>query len=188
MDYSLKGKIIVSGYIGESLFSNSVILMLEHNLNCTVGVVINKKDDYDIQKILKRSGFVICKKIKKSVDIYTGGPNEIWNIFLLHDDETISQNDLAIEEDVYMSYSLDHIDHIMNKNQFLDKNKKRFKLFAGDCVWEKGELEKEISEGKWYVFDFSKDVVFKDGDDVYNYIECKYKIKNDEYVELKGQS
>lgn len=188
MKYSLKGKIIVSGFVGESLYSKSVILIIEHNENCTIGVVLNKKKEYDIHKILKKSGFEIFKKICDGVDIYVGGPNEIWNIYLLHDDETISQNDLKICDGLYISYSVDHAQHILQKNKFLSTNKKHFKVFAGDCVWKKGELENEIAQGKWYVFDYDKDILFNDGDNLYTSIENKYKIKTDEYIEIKGKS
>jgi putative transcriptional regulator len=133
-------------------FSESVILLIQHDENGTMGLVINQPTDVDLATILP--------EVNENVfsTVYLGGPVATYGIILL-----IKSTDPLGDADhvfgnIYASGSrallLDLLDRADSKNSV--------RLYAGHAGWFPGQLDYEIRRGSWYVVQATEAMIFEE--------------------------
>lgn len=161
MQISSKNKILISmPNIIDPYFSNSVILLCEHNKKGAMGIIINKKIDASILNEiidLKYYSHIFAKSSFK--DVFFGGPMFVNTGFVLHRSIDKTKNTVRISKDFSIT-DYKNAQTLINK-----KNKIDHKLVFGHASWSSGQLESEIGRGDWLIQNISSDFVFSENSD-----------------------
>ena len=137
-----RGKVLISEpFLCDHMFGRSVILLVDHTHDGTMGLVLNKPLPLFLNDVLKDFD---CPE---SIPIYKGGPLSTDTLFYLHTLEGIT-GALSIGKGFYLNGDFNAIkEYIMRGNPI--KGKIRF--FLGYSGWEYEQLCREIKENTWLV-------------------------------------
>lgn len=144
---SLKGKILVAmPDMGDPRFDRAVIVMLEHNSEGAMGLVINKPlDAIRFDELLEQLDIVTGNGDSAPVDcpVHFGGPVELGRGFVLHSRDLLLEHSMNLEP-IAVTTSLDILERIA-RNQGPEQA-----LFClGYTGWSAGQLESEIKQNAW---------------------------------------
>ena len=142
---NLTGKLLISmPSLEDERFYKTVIYICAHSSEGTMGIIINKKIDYDLYPdLLEQLG--IDKPLSgKKLYIRYGGPVETGRGFVLHSDEVIQKETLSIGKGVALTSNVEFFED-------LSKGKgPQNSIFAlGYAGWGPGQIEKEIFANSW---------------------------------------
>lgn len=158
--------LIASPAMDDLRFEKSVVLVLEENPECTLGVVINKREEVSLEDVSEK--FLQYKKMSK-LGIFSGGP-------LDEDKLTIAVwDDLS---DTIGNFSFGLAPAKAEKLLSANCNSKGA-IFLGHCAWIRGQLDEEIAEGMWYGADVDLQVLNiennSEGEDVWQMLLMEAK-------------
>ena len=137
-----RGKVLISEpFLCDQTFGRSVILLVDHSEDGTMGLILNKSIPLFLNDVLQ--GF----SYSENIPIYKGGPLSTDTLFYLHTFEHISGS-LPISKGLYLNGDFDAIkEYLIQGNPV--KGKIRF--FLGYSGWEHKQLSQEIEENTWLV-------------------------------------
>lgn len=126
-----------------SFFEDAVILVAVHDENGAFGVMLNRPSHMPIHEV-----FNPVPEVRVAAHpFYVGGPVDEEGLHLLHLHNQIdSRNGLEVYPGVELGGEWDSIDEIL-----LSDPARTF-LFLGYSGWNSGQLEDEIAEGSWSVY------------------------------------
>lgn len=150
-----KGRIIIaSPLLNDYHFSRTVILMINHEENGDMGVVLNKDFRYHVSL----NDLVKDLEDLPSIPVYKGGPVGRDTMFFIHDIEEINDS-LPLGNGLFMNGDFDQmLNFIKSGQRYTD----RVRFFLGYAGWEKGQLQAEMDDDTWIVSELSKDRLFKE--------------------------
>ena len=143
----------------DSRFEKTVILMLEHDKNGALGIVINKQlgkitlgsliNKIEDQSINKKELYDI------EIPIYWGGPVDKKKILILHTNDyknetTKKYNKLSISNDLKTLVKIAE-----------EKGPKKSLVILGMSAWNIGQLDGEIEMESWTLSEMSMDLIFE---------------------------
>ena len=136
------GTILISKpFMEDKRFEKSIILIVEHNKNGTIGFVINKETSVNIHELISNFPEV-------NIKIKDGGPVEKNSVFFIHTYPDLINNCAKIKDGVFWGGELkDVVKGIQNQEITSDE----IAFFIGYVGWEEGQLEYEIKEGSWII-------------------------------------
>lgn len=151
----LSGKVLVATpYMPEGMFNRSLIYMLSHTQEGSMGLIFNRL----VNHIRMKSFFQITNDQNTNntlMPIYLGGPVEHDRGFFLHSDDYEEnllikfQNHLAVSSNAQISHDI------------ASGNGPKNSLFIiGYTSWKAGQLENEIKNNLWMVTDCSTEFIF----------------------------
>ena len=152
----LTGKIIISTpSLEDERFFKTVIYMCAHSSEGSMGIIINKKIDYDLYPdLLEQLG--IDKPINnKKLFIRYGGPVESSRGFVLHSDEIIRKESININNGIALTSTAEFFDDLS-----LGKGPKNSILALGYAGWGPGQLEDEIIQNSWMTLTVDSNFLF----------------------------
>lgn len=137
-----RGKILISEpFLCDHMFGRSVILLVDHTEEGTMGLVMNKPLPLFLNDVLKEFNY------SENIPIYKGGPISTDTLFYLHTLEGIA-GALPIGKGFYLNGDFEAIkDYIMQGNP----TKGKIRFFLGYSGWEYSQLSQEIQENTWLV-------------------------------------
>lgn len=137
-----RGKILISEpFLCDHIFGRSVILLVDHTEEGTMGLVMNKPLPLYLNDVLK--GF----DCPEDIPIYKGGPISTDTLFYLHTLEGIA-GALSIGKGFYLNGDFEAVkEYIMQGNPINGK----IRFFLGYSGWEYDQLCQEIQENTWLV-------------------------------------
>lgn len=137
-----RGKVLISEpFLCDHIFGRSVILLIDHTQDGTMGLVMNKPLPLFLNDVIQDF------KNAENIPIYKGGPISTDTLFYLHTLDGITDS-LPISKGFYLNGNFDAIkDYIMQGNPI--KGKIRF--FLGYSGWEYEQLCQELKENTWLV-------------------------------------
>lgn len=148
-----KGKFLVaSRQIRDPRFMESVILLVQHDLQGTVGLVVNRPTT------ARLSDFFTEIKEQRGEEHFTyiGGPVGMTQVQLLIRQPNKSEESQWIFDDVYVSSSKTVLDRLIKKPE----GKVKFRAYAGYAGWFFGQLEQEVMRGDWRVVQADAETIF----------------------------
>ena len=153
---NLTGKIIVSmPSLQDERFYKTVIYMCAHSSEGSMGIIINKKIDYDLfPNLLEQLG--IDKPINNKLFLRYGGPVESGRGFVLHSDDIVRKETLNIHKGVALTSTSEFFEDLVRGN-----GPKNSILALGYAGWTPGQLESEISKNGWLVAPGNPELIFK---------------------------
>lgn len=138
------GSILISApFLRDYHFARSVVLLVEHNEEGSMGIVLNKKFNYQINL----DELVPELEFKPKIPVYKGGPVSRDILFYLHTLHDL-EGAVSLGNGLYLNGNFDQL-----KQYILDGNPVEgvIRFFTGYAGWDAGQLEKEIEENNWLV-------------------------------------
>ena len=155
---NLTGKIVVSmPDLEDNRFFKTVIYMCAHSLDGSMGIIINKKIDYDLYPDLLEQLGIDKPLNNKKLFIRYGGPMESGRGFVLHSDEFIRKESLNINKGVALTSTAEFFDDLS-----IGKGPKNSILALGYAGWGPGQLENEIMQNSWITLSIDNSFLFDD--------------------------
>ncbi|ERI85482.1 YqgE/AlgH family protein [Bacteroides pyogenes] len=137
-----RGKVLISEpFLRDTTFGRSVILLIDHSNEGSMGLIINKQLPLCLNDIIKEL------KYEDEIPLYKGGPVATDTLFFIHTLPDISGS-LSINKGLYLNGDFDEI-----KKYILQGNKvnNRIRFFLGYSGWESDQLDSEIKENTWLI-------------------------------------
>jgi putative transcriptional regulator len=125
-------------------FFKTVIYMCAHSQEGAMGIIINKKIDYDLYPDLLEQLGIDKPLNNKKLFIRYGGPIESGRGFVLHSDDMVRKETLNIDKGVALTSTAEFFDDLSDGN-----GPKNSILALGYAGWGSGQLENEILQNSW---------------------------------------
>ncbi len=155
---TLRGQfLLATKHLHDPNFFRSAVLLLEHNHEGAMGVIINRPSSVNLAHALVGHFDV---PPSESV-IYVGGPVEPSALSMLHGDAAWGEDDLAVVPGVYVGGSAEAFEEVVI-NSTSTGNNVPFRIFSGYAGWGSGQLESEINRGDWFTLQAKSEFVFSD--------------------------
>lgn len=129
--------LVASRYLRDPNFARSVVLMIHHNHEGAMGVVINRSSDKTVREVWEMIGNDPCDR---DDFIFIGGPVP-GPLVALHSVEAFSQHEVL--PGVHVATHKDALDRIVRKKDA------SMRLYSGHAGWGSGQLEGEMEAGGW---------------------------------------
>jgi len=157
--------LIASPTMGDPRFLQTVILMVRHDRNGALGIVINRPiGDRPLARLLKALG-ENDPGVAGTVRIFAGGPVQPDIGFVLHSTDYHRSDTLDIDGHVAMTSSREILRDIGNQ-----RGPNKSLIAFGYAGWAPGQLEGELAHGFWYTTPQDANLVFDDDrDDVWDH-------------------
>lgn len=156
---SLKGHFLVaSPRLADPNFYRSVVLMVQHDAEGAMGVVLNRKTSSTIAELWHLVSQTECVSDEP---VFVGGPVS-GPLLALHRHAALAESEVL--PGVYFAAEQDAVVQIVSDPQG------PFRLFVGYSGWSAGQLEDELEAGGWLTDPATCDDVFSDPGDLWNRI------------------
>ena len=143
-----KGKILISEpFLRNIFFQRSVILLIEHNANGSMGFVLNKKTDLWLNDFIE--GFDNIQQIP----LYLGGPVSVDRLFFIHSLGDVIPDSIQIDDNLYFDGDFESLNYYLRSEKPVIG---KIKFFLGYSGWTKSQLIEEINQDSWLVGRTSK--------------------------------
>ncbi len=145
------GKILISSpSLTDPNFEKVVIYIAEYNKKGTLGYVINTLFPRAFNEL-------ILYTHSPPLILYDGGPMEKESLFFLHCRPDLIAGGIHIIDSIYLGGDFKQAVKNINEHTIPEND---IKLFIGYCGWNYGQLEEEVAEGCWLVFNTTAEMVF----------------------------
>jgi putative transcriptional regulator len=153
---SLEGQLLIaSPHLADPNFLHTVVLMIQHNDQGALGVVVNRPTSKTCKELWKDVGEAPCASRQP---IFLGGP-VAGPIMAVHTHEELAE--MEVFDGVFFAAKKANLDRLV----LLDRE--QYKVFVGHAGWGPGQLENELEQGAWFTLPATADFVFYDGGDLW---------------------
>ena len=140
------GDVLISEpFMNDFYFRRSVILLIDHNEEGSLGVIINKRLTIPFNEIVQ--GFP-----EFNADVYLGGPVETNRIFFIHTVGEMIPDSHLISNGLYWSGNISVLKSMI-KMDLIKPHEVRF--YVGYAGWDGGQLRNELKANTWVVGRFT---------------------------------
>ncbi len=136
-------------------FTESVCLVLHHGSEGSMGLMLNRALDFDIENLWK---VLNASKSQASQTVRFGGPMS-GPILALHNQEQLAE--VSPATGVYIAAHLDKLQKLIASQQG------EVRLVIGQVIWKGGQLEHELAEGMWLPVPATPALVFAPEEDMW---------------------
>jgi len=136
-------------------FYKAVIYMCAHSSEGSMGIIINKKIDYDLYPDLLEQLGIDQPLGSKKLYVRYGGPIESSRGFVLHSDEVIQKETLSIEKGVALTSTSEFFEDLSKGN-----GPKNSILALGYAGWGPGQIEMELLSNSWITLSADSSFLF----------------------------
>ncbi len=155
---NLTGQLLISmPSLNDERFFKTVIYLCAHSKDGAMGIIINKKIDYDLYPDLLQQLGIDKPLGNKKLFIRYGGPVESGRGFILHSDEIMQKDTLSIEKGVALTSTAEFFEDLSE-----DKGPRNSILALGYAGWSPGQLENEILSNSWMTLQTDSSFLFDD--------------------------
>lgn len=138
------GKLLISEpFLNDPNFKRSVVLMVEHGDEGTVGFILNQPS----QLLLKD---LVPDLWQADFPVYIGGPVEVDTIHFIHRCYDKLNSGEEIASGIYWGGNFETLKILVNSNSIAPEE---VKFFLGYSGWGSAQLKSEIAANNWIVSD-----------------------------------
>lgn len=134
-------------------FSRAVVLMVEHTLESSFGLIVNRRSDTPISEIMT---LLSVDWANPDECVWIGGPVTQGSGWLLHEPVESAPNAGTI--DLQPGLSLSNSPEQLRA--LAEHPPKRLRFLMGYAGWGGGQLEVELARGDWLLAEASADFIF----------------------------
>lgn len=146
--------LVASPDLTDPSFAKAVVLVLRHDTDGTLGVVLNRPTSLEPAKIFP--------ELVESVGSYTGklfrggpmAPTQL--LFLVRGLAAATVTGPEVLDKVFLSVGEDSLADMVRLAEGTDE----LRAYAGHAAWVPGQLRAEIEAGGWQILDGTPDLVF----------------------------
>lgn len=147
---SLQGQLLIARpELHDENFFRSVVLLVEHNREITLGLTLNRPGEMRVDQLWRQVAEV---DVECEDPVYLGGP-VAGPLMLLHSSPSCSESEICTN--VHLATQRDPLLEVIGENRT------PFRLFSGYAGWSEGQLEGELSRGDWITLPGSFELVFR---------------------------
>ncbi len=144
--------LIASPEIETGPYFRAVIILCEHTMSGSFGLIINKPLEIELpEDLLHLEG-----QTNTRLEIRAGGPIQPNQMMLLHSSEVLAQQALKICDGVYLGGDLQFLQEAAS-----DPSGPFLRLCFGYAGWSGGQLEREFLNGDWFLHPANSRLVFE---------------------------
>lgn len=145
-----KGRFLISDpFLPGPFFDRSVIYIVEHGNDGTIGYIINKPSKLYPDELIK-------DVYNFSGELYIGGPVGQTTVNFIHNLGALVPKSRPITRSVSWGGDFKTIKELINLGI---ANADRIKFLVGYSVWAKGQLQDEIDDNTWIVAEISDSIL-----------------------------
>jgi putative transcriptional regulator len=153
---SLQGSLLVaSPYLPDPHFYRSVVLIVRHDEEHALGLVLNRPGNATIGRVWEQVSDLPCGSDEP---IRVGGPCE-GPLMALHQIPELGENE--VRAGIHFSTGRQHLYGVVGQSQ------SPFVIFSGYAGWGAGQLEVELEIGGWMIVDAEPHHIFRNRDDLW---------------------
>jgi putative transcriptional regulator len=154
---SLQGQLLVaSPKLVDPNFFRSVVLLVQHNQEGAMGLVLNRPLDLTIKAAWEQVSDSPCECDQH---IHHGGPCE-GPLMVVHTDPTVSE--IQIAPGLHFTTEKAAVEQLIADNATV------MKFFVGYAGWSAGQLEAEMEDGGWMLAPASHENVLGPDDELWD--------------------
>lgn len=145
-----KGRVLISEpFLQDNYFKRSIVLITEHNDQGTIGFVLNKPVDVNINEVIDNFP-------KMDIDVLLGGPVSTNTLHYIHVLGDIIPDSIPVCGNISWGGDFEVVERLITSGN-LSKGQIRF--FLGYSGWSPNQLEDEIAENAWVVCEMNADEI-----------------------------
>ena len=153
---NLAGKLLVATTeMGDPRFVETVIYVVKHDTEGTLGLVINRPVAKGPTEDLLKGFGVQNKAAKGEIVVHYGGPVAQNQGFVLHSDDVLLEDSTKVKDGIAMTSDTKLIEAIAD-----GKGPRQYLFMLGYAGWAPGQLEAELNANAWFVVDGDKALIF----------------------------
>ena len=146
-----KGSFLVATpEIDSGIFFRSVIILCEHSLSGSFGLILNKKIDVELTQDL----ITIDDLTNRDIDMRAGGPLQMNQMMMIHNGEYDPSIELI--DGVHLGGDIQFLQEALSQREGPS-----VRLFFGYASWPSGLLEREFLNGQWFICQGASEHVFE---------------------------
>ncbi len=160
---SIQGRALVaSPYLTDPNFLRSVVYILRHDEEGAVGLILNRPMRASVGDLLEQ----LCEvSLDNSQPVYCGGPVD-GPLMMLQACQAMADEEGSLSQVVCVSSDPSKILEVCT--QAADASQPRCRLFDGYAGWGAAQLERELKEGGWLLWDIQPEQIFCDSDELWH--------------------
>lgn len=136
----------------DPLFAHSVIVLARYDGTGALGLMIHYRSELPIQRALAG-----IKGAEKRTDpLFVGGPVELQGVLALLRSKTPPEGASHVAGDLYLLSSKQNIGAALSEG----RKASELRIFLGYAGWGPGQLENEVRQHGWYIFNYDESLVF----------------------------
>lgn len=146
----VKGNILISSpFMSDYHFARSVVLLIEHNDEGSMGITMNKDFRYHVSL----NDLVPDLGTTQRIPVYKGGPVSRDTIFFLHTLKDL-EGALPLGNGLFLNGDFEEVQKYIREGNPIEGV---LRFFSGYAGWDNGQLTKEIEENSWVISDSRKE-------------------------------
>lgn len=154
---SYKGQFLLAmPSLADPNFAGAVVYLCDHTEEGAMGFVINRPSLLMRPLDIFKEFGLDYVAAAGAVPVYTGGPVQLDEIFLLHGLPFDSEDTFPVDRGIALSTSLETLAAVA-KGEGPDK----VAIFLGTAGWAAGQLEGELGGNAWLTLETGADLVFE---------------------------
>lgn len=165
-----KGNILIAdpSMIGDMIFSRSIVLLTDFNIEGAVGFVLNKPSKFFLNSFFDG--------IRNIFRIYIGGPVEGDSLYYIHKRPDLISNSSRITKNIYWGGDFTNIIELLQQDKIKPDE---IKFFLGYSGWTEHQLEDEVEMNAWAVLEDGISEKIFSNHRISLWRECLKKLGND---------
>lgn len=137
-----RGRVLISEpFLRDSTFGRSVILLIDHSEEGSMGLIINKQLPIYLNELIKDFNYA------NEIPLFKGGPIGTDTLFYLHTLKDIP-GAIPISKGLYLNGDFAMIKEYILQGNAIDDH---IRFFLGYSGWESEQLDVEIKENTWII-------------------------------------
>lgn len=150
----MQGKVIIAKpFLSDGYFKRSVVFIVEHNEEGTIGFVINRRLDLDVSEVLRGVD-------KTNLQLFAGGPVSTDQLFFVHKHPDVIEDSLEIGGGFYWGGNFEQALSIV-----FSEKKHTLRFFIGYTGWSPNQLQDEIDGETWLITEPNFSKLFEENPD-----------------------
>lgn len=149
----VQGSLLVSEpFLIDSFFKRSVVLLSEHDEKGTLGFILNKPTDVTLNEAVEDFP-------PFDAPLYFGGPVETDTLFYIHTAGHLLEGSKEIMKGIFWGGDFNQVRLLIGAGRIRPH---QIRFYAGYSGWEPAQLDHELKEKSWLVFNGNKTFTFAD--------------------------
>ena len=152
------GFLVASPTLADPNFAQSVVLLIEHCAEGSLGFVVNRPASISFRGVVDELGLQTPGRFPPNLPVLSGGPvspHTGWIVFDPGWGPGPSDQSIEVTSKLRVSASRDFLELLAGA-----ENACRHTLVLGYAGWGQGQLDKELRQGAWIPADINESVIF----------------------------
>ncbi|MEQ1744992.1 MAG: YqgE/AlgH family protein [Saprospiraceae bacterium] len=143
--------LIAEPFMLDPYFRRSVILVCEHHDQGTIGFILNKSIDMNLNDLVNDFPSF-------DTEVFYGGPVQTDTLHYVHNLGDLLDESIKISDGVWWGGDFDKLKFLITRQMVQPDN---IRFFVGYSGWSSGQLKEELEYGSWVTGNMDANYIFK---------------------------